>query len=129
MRKVLVVEDQAEIRKLVRMTLSLKAKQYEIHEAADGCSGLKLVESVAPDVVLLDVMMPGDLDGLDVCKRIKEDPSLRDTIVMILSAKGQVADIEAGESAGADAYVVKPFSPLELADKVEAMCRGRTGKP
>jgi len=72
MKKILIVEDHADIRKLIRMTLEFD--NYEIHEAADGVSGLKAAQDVKPDLVLMDVMMPGELDGLQVCQRIKADP-------------------------------------------------------
>ncbi|MDP1045119.1 response regulator, partial [Klebsiella pneumoniae] len=67
MKRVLIVEDQADIRKLIHMTLEFEA--YEIHEAADGVTGLRLARALRPDLMLLDVMMPGELDGLQVCQR------------------------------------------------------------
>ena len=69
--------------------------------------------------MLLDVMMPGSMDGLQVCAKIKSDPALRDIRIIMLTARGQKTDIEAGMAAGADAYLIKPFSPLELMDRVE----------
>jgi DNA-binding response OmpR family regulator len=117
--RILIVEDQADIRKLIRMTLEFG--DFELHEAPDGESGLNLARVVRPHVMLLDVMMPGLLDGYQVCRHIKEDPDLRAIQVIMLTARGQAADVAAGEKAGADAYLVKPFSPLELIDRVEAM--------
>jgi len=116
---ILIVEDQADIRKLIRMTLEFG--DFELHEAADGESGLNLARSVRPQVMLLDVMMPGLLDGYQVCRHIKQDPQLKSIKVIMLTARGQATDVAAGEDAGADAYLVKPFSPLELIDRVEAM--------
>jgi DNA-binding response OmpR family regulator len=117
--RILIVEDQADIRKLIRMTLEFG--DFELHEAADGESGLNLARAVRPHVMLLDVMMPGLLDGYQVCRHIKQDPQLKGIQVIMLTARGQATDVAAGEDAGADAYLVKPFSPLELIDRVEAM--------
>ena len=111
MKKILIVEDQADIRKLIHMTLEFEA--YEIHEASDGAQGLRLASALRPDLILLDVMMPGELDGLQVCQRIKSDSSMAGTKVVLLTARGQQKDREAGEQAGADDYLVKPFSPLD----------------
>jgi DNA-binding response OmpR family regulator len=121
--RILIVEDQADIRKLIRMTLEFG--DFEIHEAQDGESGLNLARAVRPHVMLLDVMMPGLLDGYQVCQRIKQDASLSDIQVIMLTARGQATDVDMGEKAGADAYLVKPFSPLELIDRVEAMVATR----
>jgi len=112
MKKILIVEDHADIRRLIRMTLEFE--DCEIHEAPDAPSGWDLVRELLPDVVLLDVMMPGALDGLDLCRAIKADARLRMTPVIVLSARGSSADREAGLQAGADAYLVKPFSPMQL---------------
>lgn len=112
MKKILIVEDHADIRRLIRMTLEFE--DCEIYEAADGAAGWTLVNFVKPDLVLLDVMMPGETSGLDLCLAIKVDPALAGVKVMILSARGSSADCDLGVQAGADAYLVKPFSPREL---------------
>jgi DNA-binding response OmpR family regulator len=117
--RILIVEDQPDICKLIRMTLEFG--DFEIHEAHDGESGLNMARAIRPTVMLLDVMMPGLLDGYQVCTRIKQDPDLKAIRVVMLTARGQATDLAAGEAAGADAYLVKPFSPLELIDRVEAM--------
>ncbi len=119
MKRVLIVEDQPDIRKLIRMTLEFEA--YEIHEAPDGDTGLRMASEVKPDLMLLDVMMPGELDGLDVCKHIKTDPALQHIKVVLLTARGQARDRDAGQSVGADEYLVKPFSPLQLIDTIELL--------
>lgn len=119
MKRVLIVEDQPDIRKLIRMTLEFEA--YEIHEADDGASGLRMAVALQPDLVLLDVMMPGELDGLQVCQRIKSDATLAGVRVVLLTARGQTRDREAGQRAGADEYLVKPFSPLQLIDTIERL--------
>ena len=119
MKKILIVEDQPDIRKLIRMTLEFE--DYEIHEAADGAFGLRMASAVGPDLVLLDVMMPGELDGLQVCQRIKSDPKLAGLKVVLLTARGQARDRDAGQLAGADDYLVKPFSPLQLIETIERL--------
>ena len=96
MKRVLIVEDQADIRKLIRMTLEFEA--YEIHEASDGAFGLRMAQAVKPDLVLLDVMMPGELDGLQVCQRLKQGADTRDMKVVLLTARGQARDREAGQA-------------------------------
>jgi len=117
--RILIVEDQPDIRKLIRMTLEFG--DFEIHEASDGESGLAMANALQPHLMLLDVMMPGLLDGYQVCQRIKKDAELKKIRVIMLTARGQVNDLEMGEKAGADSYLVKPFSPLELIDRVEGM--------
>ncbi len=117
--RILIVEDQPDICKLIRMTLEFG--DFEIHEANDGETGLNMARAIKPSIMLLDVMMPGLLDGYQVCTRIKQDPALQSIQVVMLTARGQASDMAAGEAAGADAYLVKPFSPLELIDRVEAM--------
>ena len=117
--RILIVEDQPDICKLIRMTLEFG--DFEIHEANDGETGLNMARAIKPSIMLLDVMMPGLLDGYQVCTRIKQDPTLSSIQVVMLTARGQASDMAAGEAAGADAYLVKPFSPLELIDRVEAM--------
>lgn len=119
LRRILVVDDQPDLRKLIRMTLELG--EFEVHEAVDGASALEQVAALRPDLVLLDVVMPGALDGYAVCERLKRDPALTGMLVVMLTARGQAGDVGAGERAGADGYLVKPFSPFELIEQVESM--------
>lgn len=119
MKRVLIVEDQSDIRKLIRMTLEFN--DFEIHEAPDGASGLRLAQALHPDLVLLDVMMPGELDGLQVCRQLKSDPATQHIKAVLLTARGQARDRDAGEVAGADEYLVKPFSPLQLIETIERL--------
>ena len=116
---ILIVEDQPDLRKLLRVTMSLD--DLEIHEAEDGHAALKAAQALAPDVMLLDVMMPGGLDGLQVCERIKSDPMMKKTRIIMLTARAQESDIAAAMAAGADGYLSKPFSPLELIAKVQSL--------
>ena len=112
---VLTIEDQPDIRRLIRMTLEFKG--FEVLEAGDGLSGLALARQARPDLILLDVMMPG-MDGLTVGKTLAEDPELRRIPVVMLSALGSAADKSAGMASGVRDYLVKPFSPWELLEKV-----------
>jgi len=112
MKKILIVEDHADIRRLIRMTLEFE--DCAIHEAANADVGWTMASALQPDLLLLDVMMPGTLSGLDLCRAIKADSTLRATPVILLTARGSSADREAGLHAGADAYLVKPFSPMQL---------------
>lgn len=116
MKKVLIVEDHADIRKLLRMTMEFE--DFEIHEAANGDTGLEIARELAPDIVLLDVMMPGTLSGLEVCRCIKANPALRHTKVIMLTARGQAQDRRDGMKAGADDYLIKPFSTLQVLETV-----------
>ena len=122
MKRVLIVEDQADIRKLIRMTLEFEP--YEIFEASDGVTGLRMAAELQPEMLLLDVMMPGELDGLQVCRSVRADPRLSGTRVLLLSARGQARDREAGVQAGADDYLIKPFSPLQLVETIERLLPG-----
>ena len=119
MKRILVVDDQPDIRELVRMTLEIDG--HEVHEAGDGPSALQAARRLAPDLVLLDVMMPGGMDGLTVCRSLRSSPAHRRTRVVMLSARGQKEDIEAGRAAGADAYLAKPFSPRQVLDLVSRL--------
>lgn len=118
-QKILTIEDQPEIRRLVRMTLEFD--EHDIHEAVSGTVGWAAAQHLRPDIVLLDVMMPGVMDGLEVCRRIRADESLAQTRVVMLTARGQSEDRAAGMAAGADAYLVKPFSPLQLIETIDRL--------
>ncbi len=119
MKQLLIVEDQADIRKLIRMTLEFEP--YVLHEADNGVDGLALAATVLPDLILLDVMMAGALDGFQVCAQVRAQPALRHTRVVLLTARALAQDLDAGQLAGADAYLVKPFSPLRLVETIERL--------
>lgn len=119
MKTILVVDDHAVVRKLVRVTFDLNP--YQVIETDNGSDALKLARQHRPDVILLDISLPGGPDGLEVCRRLKADETTRDAAVIILSARTFKHEIEAGYAAGADDYVVKPFSPDALIEKVSAL--------
>ncbi|MCX4187197.1 response regulator transcription factor [Methylophaga sp. OBS4] len=116
-QKLLIVDDHAELRTLIKMTLEYS--DYELFEAENGDVALQIVGDIKPDVMILDVMMPGQVDGIEVCRRIKADPATANIKVILLSAKGQKGDIQGGGEAGADAYFVKPFSPMSLLECIK----------
>ncbi len=112
MKRVLIVDDHPNIRKMIRLALG---KSYIIEEAGDADQALSRIEENVPDGIVLDVMMPGTLNGFQLCERIKKDAALAHLHVVLVTACGQVEDQELGYALGADAYFVKPFSPLALA--------------
>jgi two-component system, OmpR family, phosphate regulon response regulator PhoB len=118
--RLLIVDDIGQLRKLVRYTVGYG--RYEIHEAANGAEGLEKARALVPDVMILDVGMP-DMSGFQVCAEVKRDPRLRTVFIVMLSARGQAADLEQGRRAGADAYVVKPFQPDRLLEIIESRPR------
>lgn len=123
----LIVDDDRNLRKLLVATFSYG--KYEIHEACNGADAVRLASQLRPAVILLDVMLPGELDGLEACRQIKAQPVLKGTTVILLTALGQQNDRRQGELAGADAYIVKPFSPLRLIELVESLQGGRPAAP
>jgi two-component system, OmpR family, phosphate regulon response regulator PhoB len=119
MKTILIIEDQPDVRDLVRMTLEMK--NYSVQEAADGERGLLAAANLQPDVVLLDLLMPGALNGLAVCQRIKADPHLKRTAVVILTGRTEPGVREAALQAGADDFLIKPFSPRQLLQVVQRL--------
>lgn len=116
MKKILLVDDHADIRRLIRITLG---KNYEVFEAEDGSTALELARQKKPDLVVLDVMMPGELNGFQVLDVLKSDPQLVNTRVIMVTARGQAQDYDDGMRRGADAYFIKPFSPLQLVASIK----------
>jgi len=113
---VLVADDEPSMRLLVHATI--ESDDYKVLEAADGDEAWTLINQFKPSLVLLDVQMPGRT-GLEILGMIKSDPSLAATRVILLTAKALAVDMEAGMTAGADFYLTKPFSPLDLLTRVE----------
>lgn len=116
--RILVCDNEDVLRALVRA--SLGGNGYDLVEARDGDEALALARDTKPDLVLLDMMMPGR-SGLDVLAELRADPELAETRVVMLTARTQAADREAAAEAGADHFLTKPFSPLQLAALVEDM--------
>ena len=121
MKKILIVDDEERVRRLIETTLDIG--DFQIFQAKDGEEALKIAQEEKPALILLDIMMPG-MDGFEVCKRLKNNSETKGSYIIMLTAKGQKQDIEKGYTVGADDYFVKPFSPMELLNKVEQVLGG-----
>jgi len=117
---ILIIEDDTDIQELVQY--NLERQGYKVIAAADGETGFKLALQTNPDLVLLDIMLPG-IDGLSVCRRLRENNDTRHLPIIMLTARGEESDVVVGLELGADDYVTKPFSPKELIARVRAMLR------
>ena len=122
MAKVLAVDDDPVIQRLLQVNLEMEG--YEVELASDGEEALEKVRSFQPDLVLLDVMMPKK-DGWQVCQEIKSDPDIEDIPVVFLSARAQDSDIQKGADLGVEAYVTKPFDPIDLVELVAELIEKR----
>ncbi len=118
MARIVVADDDIDIRELVEFKLSTMG--HEIVAVGDGGAALEACRVQKPDLAVLDVMMPG-VSGLDAIRMIRADPNLLDIPVILLTARAQESDVETGFDSGADDYITKPFSPRELAARVEAL--------
>jgi two-component system, OmpR family, phosphate regulon response regulator PhoB len=116
MHKLLIADDEPSLRLLVAATLA--SEDYDIIEAGDGAEALKLAKAERPKLALLDVNMP-IMNGLEVCRLIKSDPDLSSTAVVMLTSASQPSEREAGFAAGANEYLTKPFSPIQLLRVIE----------
>jgi len=121
-QKILIADDNENIRDA--LTYLLEDEGYELVLAVDGADTIRKVRDLKPDILFLDIMMP-EINGYDVCRTIKNDPDMKGTYVIMLTAKGQVAEQERGREVGADEYIVKPFSPMEILAKVKQILEGK----
>jgi two-component system phosphate regulon response regulator PhoB len=119
LKKILIIEDQPDIRRLLKMTMDFS--NYEVHEASEADSGFGMVKAIKPDLILLDIMMPGEVNGLQLCTMLKSSESFQHIPIVLLTARGQLVDRQAGLAAGANEYLVKPFSPIKLIETVESL--------
>lgn len=115
MKTILIADDRLEVLELLRVTL--EAEDYQVIYTSDGKEALEKIKLEKPDLILLDVVMP-KMDGFQVLSELRRDSRLKDTPVIMLTAKGQEVDREKGKKLGANDYIVKPFSPSELLTKV-----------
>lgn len=113
--KILIADDNENIREA--LACILKDEGYALWVAKDGLEALNKVKEISPDILFLDIMMP-EMNGYDVCRIIKNDPDLKKTHVIMLTAKGQAAEQERGKEVGADEYILKPFSPLDILSRI-----------
>ena len=117
-KKILIADDNENIREA--LTYLLEDEGYKLWLAKDGADALRKVNEIHPDILFLDIMMP-EINGYDVCRAIKSDPNLKKTYIIMLTAKGQVAEQERGKAVGADEYIVKPFSPMEVLTRIKTI--------
>lgn len=124
--KILIVEDDNNIRELI--SFNLKSFGYTTLEAQNGITALEIIKSEYPDLLLLDLMLPG-MDGLEVCRKVRGDRDIQDIPIIMLTARGEEFDRILGFELGADDYIAKPFSVRELLARVKAILRRTTAKP
>ena len=118
MSKILIAEDEQDIRDLIEFTL--KYVGHEVVCVSNGEEACDMAKKITPELILLDVRMPV-MSGYEACEKIKNDPKTKHIPIVFLSAKGQDSEIQAGLSAGATDYLLKPFGPMELTDKVKEL--------
>lgn len=118
--KILLIEDEEDIAALIKLQAEISG--YKLRVEVDGLNGYRVIEDEQPDLVILDIMLPG-MNGLDVCRKIKTNPNLKDIPIIIISAKSEELDVVLGLELGADDYVAKPFSPKILFSRVKAVLR------
>lgn len=128
-QKLLIVDDQEDLRRMLRIALGYG--KYVMYEAETGADALAIAEREQPDVILLDVMMPGELDGFETCRRIRRSGAAwpNAPYIALLTARESPQDIEDGRNSGADVYIVKPYSPTRLVEVVEARLRSKATMP
>lgn len=119
-KRILLIEDEEDIASLIKLQAELSG--YKLHVEVDGLNGYRAIEREKPDLVILDIMLPGQ-NGLDICRKMKSHPDLKNIPVIILSAKGEELDVILGLELGADDYMPKPFSPKVLFSRIKAVLR------
>lgn len=119
--KLLIVDDIGQLRKLLRLTLGYGI--YQMYETDNGKDALELARSIMPSVIVLDVMLPGGMNGFQVCEAIKNDERLKSIFIVLLTAHSQETDRDEARRVGADAYITKPFSPAHLIEVIESRRR------
>ena len=121
--KILVIEDDDDVRELIKYNLS--RENYQVFETADGEEGLEMARTIMPDLIVLDLMLPG-IAGMEICKTLKSERNTQGILIIILSAKGEESDIVIGLELGADDYITKPFSPRILLARIKSVMRRRS---
>lgn len=123
-KKILLVDDEPDILSMLKMRM--EASGYEVITAADGNTAYNKAKSDVPDLIILDLMLPG-IDGYQVCRLLKFDEKYRHIPIVMLTAKGQREDKEWGEKVGADYYFTKPFNAVEVLDKIKGLLERKNG--
>lgn len=119
-KSLLLIEDEEDIAALIKLQADISG--YRLHVETDGINGFRAIEREKPDLVILDIMLPGQ-NGLDICRKMKHSPDLKNIPVIIISAKNEELDVVLGLELGADDYVAKPFSPKVLFSRIKAVLR------
>ena len=120
MKKILIIDDEPDILEFLKYNLNKEG--YDTYTASNGIEGLNMAMEIIPDLIILDVMMP-EMDGMETCKNIKEIPTLKNTFVVFLSARGEDYSQIAGFESGADDYILKPVKPRILIERIKALFR------
>ncbi|MCL2793377.1 MAG: response regulator transcription factor [Spirochaetaceae bacterium] len=123
--KILVIEDEDDIRELIAFNLELN--NMDVLKAKNGEQGIEIAEKEHPDIIILDLMLPGGIDGFEVCRYLKKNTSTRDITVIMLTARAEDPDVVTGFEIGADDYITKPFSPRILIARINATLRRKNG--
>lgn len=118
--RLLLIEDEEDIAALIKLQAEISG--YKLHVEVDGLNGLRAIEREKPDLIILDIMLPGQ-SGLDVCRKVKNNPDLKNIPVIMISAKSEELDVVLGLELGADDYVTKPFSAKILFSRIRAVLR------
>ncbi|MEZ5315120.1 MAG: response regulator transcription factor [Chlamydiales bacterium] len=119
-KNILLIEDEEDIAALIKLQADISG--YKLHVETDGINGYRAIEREKPDLVILDIMLPGQ-NGLDICRKLKHSPDLKNIPVVIISAKSEELDVVLGLELGADDYLAKPFSPKILFSRIKAVLR------
>ena len=119
-KSILLIEDEEDIAALIKLQADISG--FKLHVETDGINGYRAIEREKPDLVILDIMLPGQ-NGLDICRKMKHNPELKSIPVVIISAKNEELDVVLGLELGADDYVAKPFSPKILFSRIKAVLR------
>ncbi len=119
-KRILLIEDEEDIASLIKLQAEFSG--YKLHVEVDGVNGYRAIEREKPDLVIIDIMLPGQ-NGLDICRKMKSNPELKNIPVIIISAKGEELDVVLGLELGADDYLPKPFSPRVLFSRIKAVLR------
>lgn len=117
--RILIVEDQADTRRLIRW--ALEGGGHRLHEAANADAALQIAQALRPDLMLVDVVMPGERSGLELCAQMKQEPQFDGLKIVVLSASATPPERKKALEAGADAFLAKPFSPARLSELVEEL--------
>ena len=116
-KKILVIDDEPDIAETVKFLLELR--NYQVLVAEDGFKGINVAQEANPDLILLDIMMPLGINGFDTCRRLKSNDKTQDIPIIMFTAKGESDSVEEAINAGASGYIVKPFNPTVLLDRIK----------